>query len=529
MKLLDSGMVWHLFWILPAAVLLWIAGSARAKRFLNRLFPDGSHKKYADLSTGRRVVRCLILFAALACLFLAAARPAWGERILPEQPPGRDLMAVLDISRSMLSDNVRPTRLDHAKMILRDLVSSPVSSGDRFGLTAFAGNAELVCPLTSDDEAFLRKLDALEPVSAKRGGTNLQTALETALLALEGGSAGNSRAVILISDGGELEGDSAKTFAAFRKNRIPVFVLGIGEPSAPALIPLKNRNGGVSMLKDADGNTVNAALNETALRTIAEQTGGVYIRSTTLRTGLDTLESRIRKMTAERRTVLDIPKEIERPGAPLAAALILLCVYLLVSERKTTKRTALSILLCLMVPCLSAGEPSEKVTDQMTDQMTASETTSEPAEMTPESIYHDALRLQNDGKDDDAAARYTQAITAAGNAPDVRANAYLNLGVIGHRAARKDAAKAEQDLSAGKLDDSLKDLDAGLEKLRAAEEHYRESLRSDPGADLASAVRNQTILIRERKNMEERKKEIEELKKRQQQAQQQAQQALDQQ
>jgi len=129
----------------------------RNKIWLKRLFPGG-YDRYCDLARAKRAGRIVLLLAAMILFGLAAARPAWGERILPDSIGGRDLIVVMDVSKSMLSDNVRPTRLDHAKQLVREVVSR--NSGDRFGLIAFAGNAELICPLTADSGSFLSALDA---------------------------------------------------------------------------------------------------------------------------------------------------------------------------------------------------------------------------------------------------------------------------------------------------------------------------------------------------------------------------------
>ncbi len=503
MTLLNPSALWHLLWLIPLILVLYRISAVRSARIAGKI------RKYSELSRGKRMLRMILLCAAAAFLTLAAARPAWGDRMLPDLPPGRDILVLLDISRSMLSDNVRPTRLDHAKMILRQLTGN--LPGDRFGLIPFAGNAELVCPLTADSTSFLHKLDAMTPASAKRGGTNLERALESGLLALEGAAAGKSRAVLLISDGGELEGDSGKILAQYKQQGIPVFAVGIGEKNTPALIPLSPS----VFLKDRAGNTVNAPLEDAALQKIATETGGLYIQSSTIQDGVSALTGELRrKLSPESgKAALGGTRKMEHPALPLTAALVSLVLFFLISERKT-----LTVLLAFSAPLLMYSQ-EQKGEDDDAEKSAALK------------AYEQALSFQKEGKADEAAAQYGNAVTQAADDPQIRAKSYLNLGVLEHSAGRGFAANAENQFQAQALDQSIQLLDQALEKLNAAEEDYRESLRTRPeqNPDAPAAVQNQSVLLKERKHVEERKKEIEELKKQQAQAQQAAQNAMDQQ
>ncbi len=501
MTLLNPSALWHLLWLIPLILILYRISAVRSARIAGKI------RKYSELSTGKRLLRMILLCAAAVFLVLAAARPAWGDRQIPDLPPGRDIMVLLDISRSMLSDNVRPTRLDHAKMILRQLTEN--LRGDRFGLISFAGNAELVCPLTADSASFLHKLDAITPASAKRGGTNLERALETGLLALDGAAAAKSRAVLLISDGGELEGDSAKIPAQYKQQGIPVFVIGIGEKNTPALIPLSPS----VFLKDRAGNTVNAPLEDAALQKIATETGGFYIQSSTIQDGVSALTGELRrKLSPESgKAELGGSRKMEHPALPLTAAFVSLILFFLISERKT-----LTVLLAFSASLLMYGQEPENNDAEKSAALRA---------------YEQALLFQKEGKAEEAAAQYGNAVTQAADDPQIRAKSYLNLGVLEHSAGRGFAANAENQFQAQALDQSVQLLDQALEKLNVAEEDYRESLRTRPeqNPDAPAAVQNQSVLLKERKHLEERKKEIEELKKQQEQAQQAAQNAMDQQ
>ena len=169
MSLLNGEILWNLLWVLPLFFLLFYTGWQRRnsllKRFLGKRAEDPS---YTSASKIRRFWRAVLLACALILLFVAAARPSWGVSIQPYTGQGRDIMVVFDTSRSMLAQDVRPSRLEHAKWLVRELVK--MNPGDRFGLIAFAGQAFLECPLTIDKTSFLASLDDL---SSCHGGSRL--------------------------------------------------------------------------------------------------------------------------------------------------------------------------------------------------------------------------------------------------------------------------------------------------------------------------------------------------------------------
>jgi len=328
--------------------------------------------------------------------------------------------------------------------------------------------------------------------------------------------------VILISDGGELEGDMSKMFASFEKEHIPVFAVGVGEPGTPSVIPVPGANGGKTLLKDRSGNTVNAPLEEKNLTAIAAKTGGIYIRSTTLDTGLAALQTRIRALTPDNGRTSTTTRAIERAAYPVTGALICLMIFFLTGE---TRRNVSALVLASMLLLSAWGNAQEP---EKTEPPAVPEQQSEAPEkvQTALEMYNTAVKLQADGKAEEAVKQYERAVTYSQDQPEIRAKSYLNLGVLNHLAARGLSAASVNKLSAQQLDPAVQDIDKGLEQLRIAEENYRESLRAAPAEPDQSAALNQAILLRDRKQLEERKKQIEELKKQQQKARQQAQKAL---
>ncbi|MBP5183458.1 MAG: VWA domain-containing protein, partial [Lentisphaeria bacterium] len=224
MALLNGEILWHLFWIVPIFVILFFAAWKRRKSLLSLyLGKRAEDPSFVTLSPSARFWRMICLLLVLLFLFLAASRPFWGNRIMPYAGEGRDLLIVFDVSKSMLAQDVRPSRLEHAKYLVRELVK--LNPGDRFGLIAFAGKAFLECPMTMDKTSFLQNVDDLSTASIPVGGTNIEEALKTALAAFKAAESSHL-AIILITDGDELTGESSRVLEEAIRRKIPLFIAG---------------------------------------------------------------------------------------------------------------------------------------------------------------------------------------------------------------------------------------------------------------------------------------------------------------
>lgn len=529
MTLLNGEILWNLIWVLPLLLILFYYSRHKRMTLLRRFLGERAvDPKYVNASHVLRFWRGVLFMAVMVLLLVAAARPSWGESILPYSGQGRDLMVVFDVSRSMLAQDVRPSRLEHAKWLVRQLAEK--NSGDRFGLIAFAGNAFLECPLTIDRTSFLQSVDELNTDSIPLGGTNIEKALSEAV---RGFTAAESsfRAVVLITDGDELTGDSGKALAEIIRLRVPLFILGIGDPAQPSIVQVPDENGGVHTLRDRQGNVVSVPLNEKKLAELARQTGGIYVRSTTTHPGLDRIEAGIRKLETREIDSGKQTRPIERPLYPLLAALALFCLWLLLGERRLRAErvnTSMRVLIfagfflfALPGQAQNAAPETETKAENKTD-------TAVPADLTPEELYNRGLKAQTQENAPEKAVKfYEQAIAAAHAAPEVRSRSAQNLGVMNHQLARSMFQQAQNTLRSQQLDQALQQTHAALQQLASAEEIYRESLRD--GQEPSSVARNQSLLIQDRQKAEELKKKIEELKKKQQEARQNTQQAKDQQ
>ena len=534
MTLLDGETLWHLIWILPLLSLIFYLGSRKRKSLLQKLLGDqAADPARVNSSPVLRFWRAVLFAGILILLLAAAARPSWGTRILPYTGQGRDLMVVFDVSKSMLSKDVQPSRLDHAKWLVRQLCTR--NPGDRFGLIAFAGNAFLECPLTIDQTSFLQSVDELSVDTIPVGGTNIQQALTEAIRGFRAAET-PYRAVILITDGDELTGKSADALERIVQLKIPLFILGIGDPSQPAIVQMRDEKGNVQTLKDSQGNVVSVPLNEKMLAGLASKTGGIYVRSTTTHPGLDQIEARIKKLEKHDIDSGKQTRPIERPLYPLLGAFILFCLWLLLGERKkfAVRNTAKLLLICGLagLSCSMQAQTVQNIPEKTSAETVEKKTENQPSDQTanlsPEELYNRGLKAQTQEKDLKKAAELYEQVIASGNAsPEIRSKAAQNLGVISHQQARALLQQTGQTLQAQQLDPALQQTDQALKQMAVTEEIYKNSLRE--GSDVAPVSRNQYQLLQDRKYAEELKKKIEELKKKQQEARKNTQQAMNQQ
>ena len=547
MLLLHSDSLWNLFWIVPLFLILILLAASRSKRTRDALFSSArAASSFLNVDPAFRVLRFAALFLAVLFAVLAAAGPAWGRRILPDAGPGRDLMVLFDVSRSMLSDDVKPDRLTQGKWLVRELVrTNPV---DRFGLIAFAGNAFLLCPLTIDKTSFLQLADSLDTDTIPLGGTNLQVALETAVRAFEGAQ-GSHKAVVVVTDGDELTGSASEVLKKLADAGIPLFIAGVGDPANPSVIPIRNEDGSSSILKDSEGNTVRSPLNEPLLASLAEKTHGMYIRSTAADPGVEEINRAIARLDRRKAdgTGLSLTRPIERPGTPFAVSLFFLLLYLFLSEVRRKKdagiiqqsRSAKSVLPLLFLGAALTSAPLRAASPDPADPGAAAvpeqpalsgekteEGSSGEGEKSPVYWFNTGVRAQQDQEPEKAAAAYEKAVASGGDS-EVRAGSFQNLGILKHLDARKSFAAANASLKGQNLSEAEKSVGESLARLTDAESLYRESFRyAALNGNTGAIARNQQILLRERKAAEELKKQIEELKKLQEEARKQAEKAL---
>jgi Ca-activated chloride channel family protein len=263
--------------LLPVLLALYLYGFWRRRgtlaAFVNqplatRLLPR--------VQRARRWVKAAGLLGAVTCLVVALMQPQWGETEEEVPRRGRDLVIMLDLSLSMLAEDVTPNRLERAKSLVRGLVERiRAEGGHRLALVTFAGRAMLQSPLTLDYGLFLERLAEADPSWVQVKGSLIGDALRQTLRAF-GGLEPDYTDLILITDGddhGSLPDEAAQLLA---NHRVALYVVGIGDPRAGARIPIKDTNGGTGYLR-YDGAEVQTRLHADVLASIARRADGVYV------------------------------------------------------------------------------------------------------------------------------------------------------------------------------------------------------------------------------------------------------------
>jgi len=539
MNFASPNIFLHMFWILPLCVLLMWFGHRRRRRRLAVFIGESELAKSltSNQSVARRRLRDALMLVAVFFVLVAAAGPYWGSELVPRPVHSRDLLVVLDTSRSMLAKDIAPSRLQHAKQFVRQLAIG--TAGSRYGLIAFAGSAFLECPLTQNIDGFLSFLDDVGTDSIPVGGTNIELALSEALDAFEAAE-GDHRAIIMITDGDELQGNSEQALEAFREKKIPIFVVGIGNPDLGSFIQLADN----SFVTDEKGDRVRTKLNQEGLRRLSAATGGIYVHSTVIYDGLEAVLRRVRGLVPEKNEDATMSRPIQRYQIPLLLGLVCLLVRMSVGERRNARRiepalirarsTATVLLLLAAIATTAQTNPAppaapppaaaaapllaeesvseyqqqlEQVIDDLLADLDAAKTDRERAYFN----YNIGVNYQQLERAGLAESHYNKALDFTDD-PELRALASQNLGVLKH----------DQSTEA-----MMRDPDEALEQLQEAEDFYRESMRALPTAKGIGG--NQELALLQRQLIEQIKEMQEALKKLQEDAQDKTEEAMEQQ
>lgn len=298
-------------------------------------------------AAGRRAFKGVLLVVALACAFLALARPQWGRGTKLVPATNLDVVIVLDFSKSMYARDVAPSRIARAKAEIAKLTRE--LPGARFGAVAFAGEP-MSFPLTSDSAAIAQFFRQLEPNDMPVGGTAIARALERAreLLARDPKSKDHVRVIVLVTDGEDLEGDpvSVAKQAGEEKTRIDVVQIG---GRAPEPIPEIGPDGkSQGFRRDEAGKTLTTELSaegEQQLADIAKATGGAIVRAEKGDTGIDEVARGLKKMMREELAERVETAFDEEYMWPLGLAVLLLVLEGVVAEAPLPKLGASALAL----------------------------------------------------------------------------------------------------------------------------------------------------------------------------------------
>ncbi|RAP27385.1 hypothetical protein DID78_06210 [Candidatus Marinamargulisbacteria bacterium SCGC AG-343-D04] len=273
---LSQHSTWFLV-LLPVLVLM-VWGYRRRHHQLGDVIDVSLWKRIIPhLSYSRRFWKRLLLFLGLVFVIIALLRPQYGVVFEQVERRGHDIFIAFDLSNSMLAQDVRPSRLEHAKREVLGLIDE--LKGDRIGLIAFAGDAFVQCPLTTDYSALKMYLDILDPAIIPVPGTDVATAIKTARLTFKRVSQGNKPILILITDGESFENDPVKSAEVAAEEGMTIYTIGIGSSSGEPIPEFDAKGRLIGYKKDKQGEVVVSKLNEGLLKQISELSEGKYFHS----------------------------------------------------------------------------------------------------------------------------------------------------------------------------------------------------------------------------------------------------------
>lgn len=519
----------HLLWavLILVAAIAWL--DRRASSRLTELVSEALWPNLVVQSTTGRRLLALGLFALCgAALTIALMRPQLGLRFIRTPRVGAEIMICLDVSRSMLAEDVAPNRLERAKADIRELLG--YLSGDQVGLIAFAGRASVLSPMTPDFGFLRLVLDQVGPSSVTRGGTRLEEPIRKAVAGFR--RAGDvSRSILLITDGEDHDSFPLEAAKDAAEHGIRILAIGFGREEGSEITVTDPKTGARQLLRDADGNVVRSRLDGELLRKLALLTDGAYIPA---QTGVLDLESIYRRHIARlTHGRLDGQSRAVRDDAFQLAVLVgLLALIAAVgvgarlgepsqarSGRRrarastATKSTAAALLLAMVFAPLTSAHARALPTDDAAAAAPAlehepaagsDESQSEPEQehdddRAPREIYNSGLADLEAGRLDAAAHAFETVRAAAGVDGEARYRATYNLGwVEARRADENMSTQPQQALEA--LNDAASWFQRAVD-LRPASEQARENLELvlKRALQLADSLReqNETSLLDE--------------------------------
>ncbi len=320
----------YLMLVIPAFVVLFILSRLSRLRSL-RLFGDRAliAQLMPSASGNRPFIKFTIWMLALAFIIGALAQPQFGSKLVTSKRKGVELIIALDVSNSMMAEDIKPNRLERAKRAIAKLTER--LRNDKIGLIVFAGQAYVQLPITTDYVSAKLFLDAINTGIVPVQGTAIGAAIQMAMKSFTPEFTG-SKAVIVITDGENHEDDAVGAAKEALEKKIIVHTIGMGLPQG-APIPIGGP-GSRDFLKDKQNNIVVTKLDENMLTQIATAGGGTYIRANNAEVGLNNLFNEIEKMEKSELNSRDYSEYNDQFPLFLTLALILIMIDFMILDRK---------------------------------------------------------------------------------------------------------------------------------------------------------------------------------------------------
>ncbi len=326
---------WMLWFILLALVFIGIYSLNRfqQKKQLSQFKSEAALKNVLpNLSKNRSIFRFVLWTVGFCVIILSAANLQFGDKKEEVKRAGIDLMLCLDVSKSMLAEDLKPNRLTRAKLAINKIINSLGS--DKIGVIVFAGDAFLQLPLTNDHSAAELFIQSINTGIIPVPGTNIASALELAKKSFPESSPTN-KAIVVITDGEEHDGKAIQIAESLEEEKIKVFTIGLGSAVGTTIPNFKNGRR-IGVKKDKKGSTVITRLNEPALVALANAGGGTYVRGSNQSLGLQTMLNTIGEIEKTEYEAKEYTSYTSRYQWFLALGILFILMDVLILKRKGT-------------------------------------------------------------------------------------------------------------------------------------------------------------------------------------------------
>lgn len=318
--------------LIPILMIFFIFVSVKKKKSLDIFgYEDTVRKLYASKSIGKERAKRILIIVVSFLLVLTLARPQIGTRLTMSNRRGVDVLIAIDTSLSMLAQDIKPNRLEKAKLEVASLIDK--LKGDRVGIMIFAGSSFVQCPLTLDYNAAKMFLSIIEAGMLPRPGTAIGDAIDKAIASFIKKQR-KYKVLVLLTDGEDHQTKPIEAANRAKKEGVIIYTIGIGTKKGEP-IPLVDEKGGVTgYKKDRDGEVVMSRLDEVTLQKIALLTNGKYYHASPSEFELDKIYNEIGKMEKKELSSRLFTQYEDRFQYFLGLALILLCIEFVVGDRK---------------------------------------------------------------------------------------------------------------------------------------------------------------------------------------------------
>lgn len=323
----------HLLYLLPVLTVVFFFLFKKQYQNLKNFADENLFKVLVpNHSRLKSWIKFLIMLTALALIILAAANPQIGTRLEEVKQSGIDIFIALDVSLSMSAEDIKPNRLEKAKMQISNLIRK--LRGNRIGLIIFSGQAYIQIPLTTDYSAANLFLSAVDFRSVPQPGTAIGPAIDLAVKSFDY-NANTQKVIIIITDGEDHEGNIFESVDKAVNKKIKIFTIGLGSPEGVPMPIYNNQGAVIGFKKDRDGNIALTRLNEPILQEIAAKGNGAYYRGNNFEDYLDKIFNELSSIEKTEFGTKKVTDYEDRFYYFLAPAIILLIIEFLLSERKS--------------------------------------------------------------------------------------------------------------------------------------------------------------------------------------------------